>query len=160
METTRHFVTSVFVVNEGAVLLHEHDRLDLWLPPGGHIDRDELPHTAAKREVYEETGLEVTLVADRPGVQSALAEPLPMPRQLQLEDINVHDEAVGHQHIDFVYYATAETRTVDPAPDEQPAADWRWFTTQALETPPENLPTDVEQTAREAISELSDLPNT
>ena len=47
METTRHFVATVYVVHKGATLLHEHDRLGMWLPPGGHIDRDELPHEAA-----------------------------------------------------------------------------------------------------------------
>lgn len=155
METTRHFVTSVYVVHDGDVLLHEHDQLGLWLPPGGHIDRDELPHEAAKREVYEETGLEVTLVADRPGTDADLARPLPMPRQLQLEDINVHDGAVGHQHIDFVYFATAQERTVDPQPGEQPAADWNWLDLAALTDPPTNLPADVRATAKTAIERLT-----
>lgn len=155
METTRHFVTSVYVVNDGAALLHEHDRLDLWLPPGGHIDRDELPHEAAKREVYEETGLEVTLVADRPGVEADLARPLPVPQQLQLEDINVHDGTVGHQHIDFVYFATAPERTLDPQPGEQPPADWAWLDSAALADPPAKLPDDVRETAKTAIDRLT-----
>ena len=155
METTRHFVTSVYVVNDGAVLLHEHDGLGLWLPPGGHIDRDELPHEAAKREVYEETGLEVTLVADRPGVDADLARPLPLPHQLQLEDINVHDDAVGHQHIDFVYFGRASTRTLAPQAGEQPAADWAWLDREALADPPAALPEDVQATATTAIDELT-----
>jgi ADP-ribose pyrophosphatase YjhB (NUDIX family) len=46
METTRHFVATVYVVNGGAVALHEHDRLGMWLPPGGHVEREELPHDA------------------------------------------------------------------------------------------------------------------
>ena len=33
METTRHFTATVYVVHEGATLLHDHKRLDLWLPP-------------------------------------------------------------------------------------------------------------------------------
>lgn len=59
METTRHFVTTTFIVNGNKTLLHNHKKLDLALPAGGHIDRDELPHKAAKREVIEETGLDV-----------------------------------------------------------------------------------------------------
>jgi 8-oxo-dGTP pyrophosphatase MutT (NUDIX family) len=58
METTRHFTATTYVVNDGATVLHDHKRLDLWLAPGGHIDRDELPHEAALREVREETGLD------------------------------------------------------------------------------------------------------
>jgi 8-oxo-dGTP pyrophosphatase MutT (NUDIX family) len=41
------------------VLLHLHRKLGMWLPPGGHIERDELPDDAAVREVFEETGLRV-----------------------------------------------------------------------------------------------------
>ncbi len=155
METTRHFVTSVYVVNDGATLLHEHDRLGLWLPPGGHIDRDELPHEAARREVREETGLDVTLVADRPGTTASQAQPLPRPAQLQLEDINAHAGEVGHQHIDFVYYARAENRAVTPGPDEQPAADWRWFDREELQAATVDLSADVQATGQTAIDRVS-----
>ena len=60
--TGRHFTVAVFVVWEGKVLLHRHRKLGMWLPPGGHIERDELPDDAAVREVLEETGVEVELV--------------------------------------------------------------------------------------------------
>ena len=56
METTRHFVATVYAVHDGAVALHEHDKLEMWLPAGGHLDRDELPHEAALREAREESG--------------------------------------------------------------------------------------------------------
>lgn len=155
METTRHFVTSVYVVNEGATLLHEHDRLGLWLPPGGHIDRDELPHEAALREVREETGLEVDLLVDAPEIEAAQARTLPRPRQLQLEDINVHEDGVGHQHIDFVYFAQADRRRIEPNPDEQPAEDWSWFDPAALAEPPADMPADVCATGRSAIEAVA-----
>ena len=53
METTRHFVATCYVVNDGATLLHEHEKLEMWLPPGGHVDRDELPHETALRETLD-----------------------------------------------------------------------------------------------------------
>ena len=56
METTRHFTATVYLVNDGATALHEHPTLGIRLPPGGHVDRDELPHEAGLREVHEETG--------------------------------------------------------------------------------------------------------
>lgn len=155
METTRHFVTTVFVVNDDAVVLHEHDKLDLWLPPGGHIERDELPHEAAIREVHEETGLSVTLVTDRPGMESDLASPLPRPQQLLLEDINIHNGTVGHQHIDFIYFGRAPTRAIDPAPDEAPADAWRWFDRDDLNDGPDNLPADVTAAGLEAIETVA-----
>ena len=50
----RHFTVAVFVVWQERVLLHRHAKLGMWLPPGGHIEPDELPDDAAVREVEEE----------------------------------------------------------------------------------------------------------
>jgi len=128
METTRHYTATVYVVSDGAVALHEHDGLGKWLPPGGHVDRDELPHDAGLREVREETGLDVDLVAGTDDIGSPTVDPLPQPHHFQLADVNTYGDHVGHQHVDMVYYARAESRAIDPADGEQPAADWKWFT--------------------------------
>jgi 8-oxo-dGTP pyrophosphatase MutT (NUDIX family) len=64
-EHGRHFTVAVFVVRDGRVLLHWHRKLGMWLPPGGHIERNELPDEAAAREVLEETGVEVELAGER-----------------------------------------------------------------------------------------------
>lgn len=134
METTRHFTATIFVAHDGQTILHEHKRLGLWLPPGGHVDRDELPHEAALREAAEETGLTVELLQEPAGIGSPTAQPLPMPAQLLLEDINVHTDGVGHQHIDFIYFGRAAERTVAPAEGERGAVHWRWFSPDQLHT--------------------------
>ncbi len=97
--TGRHFTVAVFVVWEGKVLLHHHRKLGMWLPPGGHIERDELPDEAAVREVREETGVEVELVGER---REDVADPVQLlrPAGVQLENIGP-----GHQHIDLIYFA-------------------------------------------------------
>ncbi len=56
------------LIHEGKVLLVKHKKLGIWLNPGGHIDKDELPHQAAEREFWEETGVKV--VAFDPFVES------------------------------------------------------------------------------------------
>lgn len=134
METTRHFTATVYVVNDGATLLHKHERLGLWLPPGGHIDRDELPHRAAIRETREETGLDIDLLHEPTGPTSSTARPLPQPVSILLEDINVTEHGVGHQHIDFIYFARTESRTLNPAAGEMPVDAWRWFDQSDLVT--------------------------
>jgi 8-oxo-dGTP pyrophosphatase MutT (NUDIX family) len=132
MELTRHFTASCYVVVDGAVALHDHKRLDMWLPPGGHVDRDELPHETALRETREETGLDPELVAERDSITSETVRSLPKPQHTQLADVNRHDGVVGHQHVDLIYYASADAREIDPADGEVPAADWRWFTPAEL----------------------------
>ncbi len=151
METTRHFVATVYVVADGATALHEHDKLDMWLPPGGHIERDELPHVTARREVREELGLDVALVAPESDVESATVESIPRPQEFLLEDINVCDGAVGHQHVDFIYYGRVDSREIAPEPGEQPAADWEWFTPTELRRRAEDLPADVVELGERAI---------
>lgn len=149
METTRHFTATTYVVEGGAALLHDHKRLDLWLPPGGHVDRDELPHEAARREVREETGLDVELVAETDDHLGENVRPLPKPRHLQLADINVHDGEVGHQHVDMIYYAEADARTIHPRDGEVSPGDWEWFAPADLDD--DRLTHDVAETARLAI---------
>lgn len=105
-QTGRHFTVAVFVVHEGKVLLHFHRKLGMWLPPGGHIERDELPDDAAVREVREEAGIEVEIVGEK---REDIEEPrqLHRPAGVQLERI-----AEGHYHIDLIYFAKAKGEPV------------------------------------------------
>ncbi len=155
METTRHFVATVYVVHEGATALHHHDKLEMWLPPGGHVDRDELPHEAALREVREELGLDPTLVAPQEDIESPTVESLPEPQHFLLEDINVSAAGVGHQHIDFIFYGTVESRDITPTAGEQPADDWEWFTPAKLQDNAERLESDVVEIGQRAIETVS-----
>jgi 8-oxo-dGTP diphosphatase len=55
-----HLVSYVVPVDQGSghVLLGEHLNAGLWLPPGGHVEVDEHPATAAHREATEELGID------------------------------------------------------------------------------------------------------
>lgn len=146
MEITRHFTATTFVVHKDKTLLHLHRNLKMWLPPGGHIDRDELPHIAALREVKEETGLDVTLVHDEPAIHSENATEIPGPRHLLLENINPY-----HQHIDMIYFATADS--FEAVPDEGESLEVRWFSAQELEG--EEVENDIRLLGLEALGLLS-----
>jgi ADP-ribose pyrophosphatase YjhB (NUDIX family) len=105
-DVTRDFTVATFVIHEGKVLLLWHKKLSMWLPPGGHIDPNELPDEAAVREVKEETGLDVVLLSQPSMPQMPGPLQLARPEGVQLEDISP-----GHQHIDLIYFA----RPADPA---------------------------------------------
>lgn len=56
--TRRAFSVAIFARCEGTVLLIQHKRLGTWLPVGGELEPGETPLEAARRELFEETGLE------------------------------------------------------------------------------------------------------
>jgi len=129
METTRHLTATVYVVADGATALHDHPRLGIAIPPGGHVERDELPHEAGLREVREETGLEATLLAGDDRIEAPAGRELPRPRHQMLYDVDVHpDGRVSHQHVDQVFFATVPSREIAPAgDDEADPALWTWY---------------------------------
>lgn len=126
MEITRHFTATAIVVYDGKALLHLHKKLGMWLPVGGHIDRDELPEEAAVREAKEESGLEITLYRSDKIIDLKDARQLMRPEYVLLEDINQY-----HQHIDFVYFATAATDKLQSAEGE--TNDLKWLTKDEIE---------------------------
>jgi len=107
---TRDFTVAVFVVYRQHVILHQHRRLGIWLPPGGHIEVGELPDDAAMREVMEETGIGIELVGER-----GLARDYPgQPRQLMRpEGIQLELIGPGHEHIDLIYFARPISNSTD-----------------------------------------------
>ena len=146
MEITRHFTATTFVVYREKTLLHLHRSLKMWLPPGGHIDRDALPHVAAVREVKEETGLRVDLIHTPPTIHSDNAQEIPGPRHLLLENINPF-----HQHIDMIYFARAASFEVTP--DIGESIELRWFNAEELEG--KEIQNDIRLLGKEAIGVIS-----
>lgn len=126
-EVTRDFTVAVFVVHDGRVLLHCHPKLGKWLPPGGHIEPNELPDEAAVREVAEETGLVVRLVGGK-GLPSDYPDQpvqLVVPAGIQLEFISK-----DHEHIDLVYFAVPQgLPDVDPLTGD---GAFRWLAPDEL----------------------------
>ena len=64
----RCMVANSWTMVEEKVLLVRHHKLGIWLSPGGHVEQDELPHQAAKREFGEETGVTCTVVSAYPAL--------------------------------------------------------------------------------------------
>lgn len=142
---TRDFTVAVFVVHNDHVLLHPHRKLGIWLPPGGHIEPNELPDEAALREVEEESGLIVELVG---GYGVEVHDPGAPTQLIRPEGIQLEDISPGHQHIDLIYYA----RPVDASSDDLPPLidDMRWVSENDLATI--DLTDEVATWARQALA--------
>jgi 8-oxo-dGTP pyrophosphatase MutT (NUDIX family) len=96
-----HFTASGFVLNStgDALLLIFHGKLHRWLQPGGHIDpADADLVSAARREVKEETGLDV----------DASANQAPFDLDIHPIPVNPGRSEPAHEHFDvrFVFVAT------------------------------------------------------
>lgn len=48
------------------ILLVDHKKAELWLPPGGHVDPGEDPKETVRREAKEELGIEAEFISDKP----------------------------------------------------------------------------------------------
>ena len=122
----RHFTATAFVIHYNGVALHWHKKIDAWLPPGGHIEPNEDPVQAVLREVYEETGLHVSIVPTSPIIDLAYPKQVLPPFTIEIEDIN--DPVEGpHQHIDMIYICK-------PINDEPMLNDgWLWVSKDEVE---------------------------
>ncbi len=100
----RAFSVAIFARDPtGRVLLIKHKRLGTWLPVGGEIEPGETPLEAARRELFEETGLEGRFNA-RPGAVDGAP-----PGLLAYEE---HDAGSKGLHMNFCFVADVDGEVV------------------------------------------------
>ncbi len=94
----KHYCASAFVINpeDKKILLVRHSDYDKWVQPGGHIEDGETPEEAAIREVYEETGVKITLKGEHFPREDDLIRPL---------GIQCNRKNNGKRFIDIIYWA-------------------------------------------------------
>lgn len=100
--TEAHFTCTGFVIHEDKTLFLWHPRLQMWVPPGGHLLPSEDPVTAVLREVQEETGLEVEVIPVAPHLPFSYPRQVQPPYTVLIED--AADPQNPHFHIDLIYF--------------------------------------------------------
>lgn len=99
-ELEKHFTASALIIDNGKVLLLHHKKLGVWLYPGGHIEKNETPEQAVRREVEEETGLNIEIIGEK---DSNLAD-IDVDVSILYNPYVILCELVGnHYHNDIVY---------------------------------------------------------
>jgi 8-oxo-dGTP pyrophosphatase MutT (NUDIX family) len=110
-----HFTASGILIAFDHILLVHHKRIGAWLPPGGHIEAGEYPHEACVREVFEETGLKVT-VSSTPVPETLSTDAFFPPQPLCLHIVKAAEKGIDCFHLDLAYICQAT-----PAFDSLPA---------------------------------------
>lgn len=123
----KSITATVYVVNNGKVLLHKHKKYNTWFPVGGHLEADELPHECAVREAKEETGLDISLYETENVhyFNVGRVDRLPAPFCL------FHEGDIGEQFLDFIYIG--RTVQTEFAPMMSESRELRWFSEEDLE---------------------------
>src|SRR5712675_2360874 len=141
------FTVAIFVVHEGRVLVVHHRGLNKWLPLGGHIELEEEPEAAARREAKEESGLEVELLGERPPTTGPGTRALIAPRFL-----DIHRITDTHEHIGMIYWARPKHGSLTLAGEEH--HDIRWCSTTDLDSLQPAMSNAVKWYCRKALEEI------
>ncbi|UCD03636.1 MAG: NUDIX domain-containing protein [Candidatus Woesearchaeota archaeon] len=142
MEVEREFISTVFIVQEGKVLMTWNNKINNWIPVGGHIEPNELPCSSVIREAKEESGLDIELVS--PFNNSKTAN-LIQPAHVHLDHITDN-----HKHINLIYFAIVKGGKCFKIDDE--GKELRWFTKEDLEK--EDLAPSIREWASRALDYL------
>lgn len=148
------FTVEVFIVYKNKVLLRKHEKYDIWLSVGGHIELDENPIQAAIREVREEVGLEVEIVGGKKGIGDGSPKNKGYQDLIPPKYLGIHPANHTHKHIVLVYFAVSKTDKILDPTDNKEIAETRWVTKEELKKM--NLVPNVLFYAEEALKELGE----
>ncbi len=113
----RHLVSYFAVVDEmQRLLLVEHRKALLWLPPGGHVEPGEHPRDTVAREIVEELGF---------------ALPAPIGAPLFITATETVGLTAGHTDVSLWYLVPVHS-SQPIAFDAEEFASVRWFSPDAL----------------------------
>jgi 8-oxo-dGTP pyrophosphatase MutT (NUDIX family) len=145
-EADRDFTASSYVTKDNKILLMKHQKIGLWLQPGGHIEENEMPHETAKRETKEETGFKVEFENVPESDYQEKAKDLPEPFM-----VNVHQIEEGHWHCDFAFKARVEQQ--EEATHSHEHDGLKWFTAEEIRSGEFDMPENVKKAALSALND-------
>jgi 8-oxo-dGTP diphosphatase len=118
---TREFLSTVYIVRDGKVLLTFNKKVGKFIPLGGHIEKDELPCYSAVREAKEESGFDIELINAKNFDNQNLVQNL----NIQLDVIKP-----DHHHINLSY--TGKIIGGEQLEKSDEDTELRWFSPEDI----------------------------
>ncbi|MFJ2756465.1 NUDIX hydrolase [Nocardioides sp. NPDC087217] len=117
-EPAKHLVSYFLLVDpvSGHILLGDHRKSGLWLPPGGHVEPGENPADTVRRECLEELGVEARFHPDLG------------PRPLFITVTTTRPDRPDPHTDVSLWFVLAHDHRVAVVPDEREYAGVRWWT--------------------------------
>lgn len=121
MEIKREFLSTVYIVRDGKVLLVFNKKIGKFIPVGGHIGENELPCESVVREAKEESGFDIELIDAKEFKNKNLAQNL----NIQLDVIKP-----DHHHINISYLGKIIRGEMLKESDE--GTELKWFSADEI----------------------------
>lgn len=162
MGIVREFLSTVFVVRNGKVLMTWNKKVNNWIPIGGHIEQNELPCSSVIREAKEESGLDIDVISpfdmsEMRGISEHAQKPLVFGKSKTanlVQPVHIHLDHIkeDHKHINLIYFGIVKSGECFKIDDE--GKELKWFSKEELEK--EGLLPSVKEWAIEALNQLGD----
>jgi len=126
-----YIVTANITYKEKSLLIFHKD-YKMWLPVGGHIEKEEDPESALFREIYEETGLtrKDLISTSLPDIIENLFTDTKGKSLLSPMYTDIHSVGPTRMHVGLRFFFKSKKKNVVPSdPDIKRV---RWFTKEDL----------------------------
>ena len=147
MERKTDIVVGAIIINEDKLLLIHHKKTGKWLPPGGHIEANETPDSALKREVREELDIDIEFL-EREELKTNdgenIVEELALPFYANVHGVGDHDHAC------FFYLCKPNHTKIKISPEIH---DFMWVTKHELNKS-DDIPSDVKKIGNLAFKKM------
>ena len=148
------YTINCFITKNNKVLLIYNNQYNLWLAPGGHIDRDENIEDSLYREIEEETGIsksKLKLIDPRGSIPiKDIFSDLEGHNIVTPTFTDIHKAGKSHYHIGFRYFF--KTKADIKTSKDVHVVKHKWFTEKELSSPEFHLLDHVRYYAKYALS--------
>lgn len=122
----KHLVSYFVLIDpdRNKLMLVDHIKAELWLPAGGHVEKDEDPKATVRREMQEELALDANFVFEKP---------------IFITETVTVGKTAGHTDVSLWYVVGADSE-VSLSYDPAEFSGYMWFSYQEiLDTPVNEL---------------------